>query len=83
MTTQTQTKIESCDYFFKDTTIEGCKICKFFDICIQKNIFLKDMKQKMKCPCCGKILRYIEDADEENYVCKHCNLKWLIVDMGD
>jgi len=37
---------------------------------------------KSYCPDCKKELIYIEDALEENFICKHCKAKWLIVYIG-
>jgi len=40
---------------------------------------------KSYCPDCKKELKYIEDDDlerDENYICKHCKSKWLIVYVG-
>ena len=39
----------------------------------------------MKCPYCGKIIKRVdvEKTDNENYICKSCKSKWLIVFCGE
>jgi uncharacterized protein YbaR (Trm112 family) len=35
----------------------------------------------MFCPDCKKRMLHVQ-TDNENYICKHCNLAWLIVEIG-
>ena len=37
----------------------------------------------MNCPECGKKLKHIENATNENYICKSCKSMWIIVYVGE